>query len=63
MRRNDHRWSEIGRRAGARARNWARRSRPSLLRAERSWDGLAMPRAAANASAISSSEKNCSARS
>ena len=56
-RRGPHRCSEIGRRAGPMARNWATRSRPSCFIAVRSWVGLAMPRAAANASAISSGVK------
>ena len=56
-RRGPQRCNEIGRRAGASARNWATRSRPSRFIATRSCVGLAMPRAAANASAISSGEK------
>ena len=51
------RWSEIGRRSGASARNCASRSRPSCFIAVRSCVGLATPRAAANASAISSGVK------
>ena len=51
------RWSEIGRRGGASARNWATRSRPSCFITVRSWVGLATPRVAANASAISSGVK------
>ena len=51
------RCSEIGRRSGASARNWASRSRPSCFITVRSWVGLATPRAAANASAISSGVK------
>ena len=49
-----HRCNEIGRRSGASARNCASRSRPSCFMTERSCVGLAIPRAAANASAISS---------
>ncbi len=48
------RCSEIGRRSGASARNWRSRSRPSFFITVRSCVGLATPRAAANASAISS---------
>src|SRR6266516_2842316 len=50
-------WMATGRRCGARARNWAIRSRPSCFRTDRSWEGLATPRAAANASAISPAVK------
>ena len=49
--------------AGASARKRASRSRPSCFMTVRSWVGLATPRAAANASPISSGVKNCSARS
>ena len=62
MRRTLHRCKETGRRAGASARNSATRSRPSCFMTARSCVGLAMPRAAANASAISSGVKNRSAR-
>ena len=62
MRRGPHRCSEIGRRSGASARNCATRSRPSCFMTDRNCVGLAMPRAAANASAISSGVKYCSAR-
>src|SRR6185436_8762763 len=60
-RRRLQRWIETCSRSGAIRRNSARRSRPSCLRWLRNWVGLATPRAAANASAISSSEKYVSA--
>ena len=57
------RWSEMRRRGGARARNSAIRSRPSCFIIARSWVGLATPRVAANASAISSGVNSRRARS
>ena len=63
MRSGLHRWSEIRRCGGASARKRASRSRPSCFMTVRSWVGLATPRAAANASPISSGAKNRSARS
>src|SRR5439155_7415064 len=50
-------WMATGRRTGASARNSATRFRASRLSEARSWVGLATPRVAANASAISSSVK------
>src|SRR5436309_52229 len=60
-RRTLHRWMETGRRSGARARNSPTRSRPSCLSMLRSCVGLATPRAAAKASAMSSSVNHSSA--
>ena len=56
------RWSDMGRRSGASARNCATRSRPSRFMTARNCVGLATPRVAAKASAISSAVKYCSAR-
>src|SRR5439155_11754947 len=56
-RRALHRWIPTGSRSGASARNRRGRSRPSRFDAIRSWVGVATPRVAANASAISSSVK------
>ena len=61
-RRMLHRCSAIGRRCGPSARNSSMRLRPSRFNAARSCDGLATPRAAAKASAISSSVKMRRAR-
>ena len=62
-RRTFQRCSLIWGRFGASSRKRATRSRPSCFSAVRSWVGLAMPRAAANASAISSGVNRRSARS
>jgi hypothetical protein len=51
------RWIGIGSCGGARRRNSARRSRPSRFIIVRTCVGLATPRVAANASAISSGVK------
>src|SRR5687767_1923941 len=56
-RRTLHRWIGMGSSSGARARNSDMRSRPSFFISVRSWVGLAIPRVAANASAISSDVK------
>ena len=53
-----HRWIFIGARWGASAWNSASRSRPSSFIIVRSWVGLATPRVAENASAISSGENS-----
>ena len=60
-RRTLHRWIETGSRSGTSARNCVSRSRPSSLSSLRSCVGLATPRAAAKASAISASVKYRSA--
>ena len=57
------RWREIGRQGGASFRNWVTRSRPSRFIMTRSWVGLATPRVAAKASAISSGVNSRTARS
>ena len=57
------RWSETGRHGGASSRNWVTRSRPSRFIIIRSCVGLATPRVAANASAISSGVNSRVARS
>ena len=63
-RRNVHRCTLIGRgRSGSRRRNSSWRSRPSARSARRSCEGRARPRAAANASDISSTVNCRSARS
>ena len=62
IRRGPHRCNEIGARGGASERNCATRSRPSRFMSVRSSVGLAIPRTAANASAISSGVKTASAR-
>ena len=58
-RRRLNRWLEMGAgRSGSRSRNSACTSRPWARIMWRSWDGMASPRVAANASVISSTE-NC----
>ncbi len=56
------RWRAMRCRSGASARNSARRLRPSSFMAARSWVGLATPRVAAKASAMSSGVNSRSAR-